>query len=158
MAVETAEDHAGGDKAAPGRFSVIGYLDDVRKQGVDRCLHERTRVVSANLGIDLLHIQGVLHGHVVIGGDGTLPDLLPAAHAAKNMTPGAPVVPAPDLAPFTGSIGTAMEIGVLRLNVFYLLAGSGVENPLMEIKMLLSHVSPPPSSLDGPRGRSCCPR
>ena len=99
MAIEPAENDAGGDEAATGGFAVVGDFNDVGEQGVDRSLHQGTGVLAADLRIDFLDVQRVLHGHVVVGGDRALPYLVPAPHTAKDMAPGAPGIPAPDLTP-----------------------------------------------------------
>ena len=56
MTVEPAEDHAGGNEAAPGGLSVVCHLDDIGKQSVDGSLHQGAGIMAAQLGIDFLNV------------------------------------------------------------------------------------------------------
>ena len=128
-------DDARGDEGAAGALAVGGHLDDVGDQRVDGGLHQGAGVLAADLGVLLEHLQPVLHGHLIILGDGAVPDLIEAAHAAEGVGPGAVVGPGPDVVPLAGGVRPAVIIGVARLDILHLLAGGGVGNALMQRKL-----------------------
>ena len=130
-------DDAGGDEAAPGALAVGGHLDDVGDQGVDGALHQGPGVLAGDLGIDLIEVQPVLHAHLVVVAHAAVVDLVEAPHPAEGVGPGAVFAAGPDHAPLAGGVGPAVEIGVLGLDVFHLLAGVRIADALVQSQ--LSH-------------------
>ncbi len=129
---QTGMNHAGRDEAASGALAVCCNLNHVRNQSVYRALHQRTGVLAGHLRIDLIQIQPVLHAHHVIVAYTAMIHLIKATHTTEGVCPGTIVTAGPDYAPLSGSVCTTVEISMLCLNVFNLLAGIRIADALMQ--------------------------
>ena len=140
---QTGVDDAGGDEAAAGALAIGGDLNDVGDQRVDGALHQGAGILAGDLGIDLVEVEPVLHAHLVVVTHAAVVDLVEAAHTAEGVGPGAVIAAGPDHAPLAGSVGAAVQIGVLGLDVLHLLAGVRIADALMQSQF--SHQKLPPS-------------
>ena len=142
---------AGGHKGSPRGFSVVRHFNDIGGKGVERQLHQRPDIKTADLRhnlIILLEPLGCLH---IVQGHRTVPNGLEAPHPSKSMGPGNILTLGPDLAPLLCGKGTGMEVGMGSVDKFRLLCGGTVMNSLTEAQVLI-HTMLPPFSMGCPSG------